>query len=97
MIDGASLSGLSRNDKARLSTGSSATCSKTSNLLRGSHGRGERSLPLELDGVSQKKARVKGMSALEALGLADRAVRAIPINCPGANASGLCRSPGRGG
>ena len=43
------------------------------NLLAGLTAVENVSLPLELDGVSMKKARAQGMAALEGLGLADRA------------------------
>jgi putative ABC transport system ATP-binding protein len=43
------------------------------NLLAGLTAVENVSLPLELDGVSMKKARAQGMVALEGLGLADRA------------------------
>jgi putative ABC transport system ATP-binding protein len=43
------------------------------NLLAGLTAVENVSLPLELDGLTMKKARAKGMAALEGLGLADRA------------------------
>jgi len=73
MIDGARLSGMSRNDKARLRRRSVGYVFQDFNLLAGLTAVENVSLPLELDGLSQKKARVKGMAALEGLGLGDRA------------------------
>jgi putative ABC transport system ATP-binding protein len=43
------------------------------NLLAGLTAVENVSLPLELDGISARKARVAGMAALDGLGLADRA------------------------
>jgi putative ABC transport system ATP-binding protein len=73
MIDGARLSGMSRNDKARLRRRSVGYVFQDFNLLAGLTAVENVSLPLELDGISMKKARAKGMAALEGLGLADRA------------------------
>jgi putative ABC transport system ATP-binding protein len=73
MIDGVRLSGMSRNDKARLRRRSVGYVFQDFNLLAGLTAVENVSLPLELDGVSMKKARAKGMAALEGLGLADRA------------------------
>src|ERR1035441_6477025 len=69
MIDGARLSGRSRNDKARLRRRSVGYVFQDFNLLAGLTAVENVSLPLELDGVSMKKARAKGMDALEGLGL----------------------------
>ena len=52
----------------------SATCSRTSTCSPGSTAVENVSLPLELDGIGARKARVAGMDALEELGLTDRAV-----------------------
>ena len=73
MIDGVRLSGMSRNDKARLRRRSVGYVFQDFNLLAGLTAVENVSLPLELDGTSMKKARAKGMAALEGLGLADRA------------------------
>jgi len=73
MIDGVRLSGMSRNYKARLRRRSVGYVFQDFNLLAGLTAVENVSLPLELDGVSMKKARVKGMAALEGLVLADRA------------------------
>jgi putative ABC transport system ATP-binding protein len=73
MIDGTRLAGMSRNDKARLRRRTVGYVFQDFNLLAGLTAVENVSLPLELDGVSMKKARSQGMSALEELGLADRA------------------------
>src|ERR1035438_2834363 len=75
MIDGASLSGMSRNEKARLRRRSIGYVFQDFNLLKGLTAVENVSLPLELDGISMKKARAQGMAALEGLGLTDRADR----------------------
>jgi putative ABC transport system ATP-binding protein len=73
MIDGVRLSGMSRNDKARLRRRTVGYVFQDFNLLAGLTAVENVSLPLELDGTSMKKARAKGMAALEGLGLGDRA------------------------
>jgi putative ABC transport system ATP-binding protein len=73
MIDGARLAGMSRNDKARLRRRSVGYVFQDFNLLAGLTAVENVSLPLELDGVSMKKARAQGLAALEGLGLSDRA------------------------
>jgi putative ABC transport system ATP-binding protein len=73
LIDGVRLSGMSRNDKARLRRRSVGYVFQDFNLLAGLTAVENVSLPLELDGTSMKKARAQGMGALEGLGLADRA------------------------
>src|ERR1035438_8791825 len=65
MIDGARLSGMSRNDKARLRRRSVGYVFQDFNLLAGLTAVENVSLPLELDGISMKKARAQGMAALE--------------------------------
>jgi putative ABC transport system ATP-binding protein len=72
-IDGVRLSGMSRNDKARLRRRSVGYVFQDFNLLAGLTAVENVSLPLELDGTSMKKARAQGMAALEGLGLGDRA------------------------
>jgi len=74
IIDGVRLSGMSRNDKARLRRRSVGYVFQDFNLLAGLTAVENVALPLELDGTSAKKARAKGMEALEGLGLADRAL-----------------------
>ena len=73
LIDGAPLSAMSRNDKARLRRRTIGYVFQDFNLLAGLTAVENVTLPLELDGVSAKKAQVAGMVALEELGLADRA------------------------
>jgi putative ABC transport system ATP-binding protein len=72
-IDGASLTAMSRNDKARLRRRTIGYVFQDYNLLAGLTAVENVSLPLELDGIPAKKARDSGMAALEELGLADRA------------------------
>jgi putative ABC transport system ATP-binding protein len=72
-IDGASLLRMSRNDKARLRRRSIGYVFQDYNLLAGLTAVENVSLPLELDGVTSRKARDAGMAALDELGLADRA------------------------
>ncbi len=74
LIDGARLAGMSRNDKARLRRRTVGYVFQDFNLLAGLTAVENVSLPLELDGVSMKKARVKGMAALDELGLTERAL-----------------------
>ena len=73
LIDGAPFSAMSRNDKARLRRRTIGYVFQDFNLLAGLTAVENVTLPLELDGVSAKKAQVAGMVALEELGLADRA------------------------
>ena len=73
LLDGAVLSKMSRDDQARMRRRSIGYVFQDYNLLAGLSAVENVSLPLELDGVSAKKARVAGMGALEELGLADRA------------------------
>jgi putative ABC transport system ATP-binding protein len=72
-IDGEPLSKMSRSDKARLRRRTVGYVFQDFNLLAGLTAVENVSLPLELDGVSAKKANVAGMAALEQLGLSDRA------------------------
>jgi putative ABC transport system ATP-binding protein len=73
VIEGELLSSMSRNDKARLRRRRVGYVFQDFNLLSGLTAAENVSLPLELDGVSAKKAHSAGMAALEALGLANRA------------------------
>jgi putative ABC transport system ATP-binding protein len=73
VIDGVSLSTMSRNDKARLRRRTVGYVFQDFNLLAGLTAVENVALPLELDGLSAKKANEIGMAALEGLDLADRA------------------------
>jgi putative ABC transport system ATP-binding protein len=73
VIDGHALSSMSRNDKARLRRRTVGYVFQDFNLLAGLTAAENVSLPLELDGLSLKKAHLAGIAALEDLGLADRA------------------------
>ena len=75
MVDGKNVVGMSRNEKARLRRRTIGYVFQDFNLLAGLTAVENVSLPLELDGISMKKARAKGMAVLDELGLADRAER----------------------
>src|SRR5580698_7692775 len=72
-IGGVALSGLSRNDKARLRRRSIGYVFQDFNLLPGLTAAENVALPLELDGVSARRAHQAGLAALDQLGLVDRA------------------------
>jgi putative ABC transport system ATP-binding protein len=74
IIDGSSLQTMGRNDKARLRRRTIGYVFQDFNLLAGLTAVENVSLPLELDGLSGRKAQAIGMAALEELGLADRAL-----------------------
>jgi putative ABC transport system ATP-binding protein len=73
VIGGTTLSGMSRNQRARLRRRGIGYVFQDYNLLAGLTAVENVCLPLELDGVPARKARVAGMAALDGLGLADRA------------------------
>ncbi len=75
LIDGTSLVGMARDAKARLRRRTVGYVFQEFNLLAGLTAVENVSLPLELDGVAMKTARVEGMAALDELGLSDRASR----------------------
>ena len=72
-VGGRLLSTLSRNGKARLRRQSIGYVFQDYNLLAGLSALENVSLPLELDGVSARKAQGAAMEALEDFGLKDRA------------------------
>jgi putative ABC transport system ATP-binding protein len=73
LVGGDPLSGMSRNDRARMRRRSIGYVFQEYNLLAGLTAVENVSLPLELDGVAAKTAHAAGMERLEELGLADRA------------------------
>ena len=73
LIDGVTVSAMSRNDRARLRRRSIGYVFQDFNLLAGLSAVENVCLPMELDGITARKARVAGMEALEELGLSDRA------------------------
>lgn len=75
VVDGAVLSRMSRNDRARLRRRSIGYVFQDYNLLAGLSALENVALPLELDGLPAKKAQSAGIAALERLGLSDRALR----------------------
>ena len=72
LIDGRSLSQLSRNEKARLRRRSIGFVFQDFNLLPGLTALENVSLPLELDGRRARQAQAMAMDALAGLGMADR-------------------------
>jgi putative ABC transport system ATP-binding protein len=75
LVGGVALSGMSRNDRARLRRRSIGYVFQDFNLLAGLTAAENVTLPLELDGTPAKAARTVGLAALEELGLGDRASR----------------------
>jgi putative ABC transport system ATP-binding protein len=72
-VGGALLQGMSRPEKARLRRRSVGFVFQDFNLLSGLTAAENVAMPLELDGTSAREARHVAMTALEGLGLADRA------------------------
>jgi putative ABC transport system ATP-binding protein len=75
LIGGAKLSAMSRNARARLRRRTVGYVFQDFNLLPGLTAAENVALPLELDGVSARKARAAGLRALQNLGLGERASR----------------------
>jgi putative ABC transport system ATP-binding protein len=73
LVAGQDLATMSPNDKARLRRQSIGYVFQDFNLLPGLTAAENVALPLELDGVSVRKAREAGLRVLTGLGLADRA------------------------
>jgi putative ABC transport system ATP-binding protein len=74
-VGGARLSAMSRDERARLRRRSIGYVFQDFNLLAGLTAVENVTLPLELDGVAARTARVAGMEALERLDVADKAQR----------------------
>jgi putative ABC transport system ATP-binding protein len=72
-VCGEDLTTLSRNAKARLRRRTIGYVFQDFNLLPGLTAAENVALPLELDGMSARKARAAGIKSLEALGLGERA------------------------
>lgn len=75
LIEGASLAKMTRDDKARLRRRTIGYVFQDYNLLAGLTAVENVSLPLELDGLSAKRAQAAGMLVLEDLGLQHQASR----------------------
>ena len=73
LVNGEELSRLSRNARARLRRRSVGFVFQDFNLLPGLTAAENVTLPLELDGLSARKARAAGLRSLDELGLGDRA------------------------
>ena len=73
LIAGQPVAGMSRNAKARLRRRTIGYVFQDFNLLPGLTAAENVALPLELDGLSARKARVAGLRALDRLGLGERA------------------------
>jgi putative ABC transport system ATP-binding protein len=72
LVGGRALSGMSRNEKARLRRRTIGYVFQDFNLLPGLTAAENVALPLELDGIRARKARAAGLRALEELGLGSR-------------------------
>jgi len=73
LVGGATVTSMSRNDKARLRRRTIGYVFQDYNLLPGLTAAENVSLPLELDGMPARKAHGAAVKALAGLGLADRA------------------------
>src|SRR4051794_35307911 len=72
-VDGAALTGMKAAERSQLRRRSIGFVFQDFNLLSGLTAVENVSMPLELDGMPSRQARVQALSALEQLGLADRA------------------------
>jgi putative ABC transport system ATP-binding protein len=75
LIEGTPLSGMSRDERASIRRHKIGYVFQDFNLLAGLTAVENVALPLELDGVAARVARVAGMAALDQLGVADKADR----------------------
>ena len=75
LVDGFDVSKMSRRARARLRRRVIGYVFQDYNLLPGLTAAENAALPLELDGVSRKRARMAAMNALEELGVGERAAR----------------------
>jgi len=73
LIAGQPVAGMSRGARARLRRRTIGYVFQDFNLLPGLSAAENVTLPLELDGLSARKARVPGLAALQRLGLSERA------------------------
>ena len=74
-VEGIDLAGVSRGERARMRRRSIGYVFQDFNLLQGLTALENVTLPLELDGVPSKAARVTALEAMEELDVADRASR----------------------
>src|SRR6202050_1358891 len=86
LIAGEPVVGMSGNARARLRRRTIGDVFQDFNLLPGLTAAENVALPLELDGLSARKARVAGLRALERLGLDERGPRQPAQRCCGARA-----------
>jgi putative ABC transport system ATP-binding protein len=75
LVDGVDLASISRSDRARMRRRSIGYVFQDFNLLPGLTAVENVTLPLELDGIGGKAARVTGLEAMEQLDIADHADR----------------------
>ncbi len=93
LVGGSALSGMTRNQRARLRRRSIGYVFQDFNLLAGLTAVENAALPLELDGVGQRPARATGLAAWRSWAW-PTGPPAIPTSCPAVSANGW-RSPAR--